>query len=271
MGSPIAPGPFTEQLFPALRQASAIARALEGRVENVPKRGERRAAKAALTLADTATQESLLVPLHEHYPGVSIEAEEATPTAALFPRAGPAHVVVDPIDGTLHSYLGGRGWYAVMLGLAVERRYRAALLALPHEGILFATVAGGGTRAASGDGELEPIARAEAGDRVLVSHELPDAVRDRLVARGLRPVPASGGAIAVAPLVPGVRGGLRFTPATGSISVRGRIGVLVAREAGARAAGESGAPFADDLDTPESALAVAWDDDTLEVLLSALR
>ena len=60
-----APDDFIGALAPALRQAASIARALEGRVANRPKRGEASAVKAALTVADTAAQEALLVPLYE--------------------------------------------------------------------------------------------------------------------------------------------------------------------------------------------------------------
>ena len=51
-------------MAPAIRQAASIARALEGRVANRTKNGEA-AIKAALTLADTVSQEALLVPLFE--------------------------------------------------------------------------------------------------------------------------------------------------------------------------------------------------------------
>jgi len=271
MAEPVAPKTFVEILLPAMGQAAAIARALEGRVWNQPKDGEDRAAKAALTIADSATQEALLVPLLAAFPDLRLEAEEDTPSAARFSGRGPARVVVDPIDGTLHSYLEGRGPYAVMTGLALEDRYEAALVALPREGLLLEAVRRGGARRwPSFQGPPEPVRLAGGGSRVLVSHEMPRAVLRRLADRGLEPQPACGGAIAVAPLLPGVRGGLRLATGGGSISVRGRIGLLIAREAGARACGESGRPFPADLDSAARALAVAGDDDTLELLLRAL-
>jgi fructose-1,6-bisphosphatase/inositol monophosphatase family enzyme len=273
MGGVISPGEFVEVLFPALRQAAAIARALEGRVSNRPKAGERRPAKAALTLADTAAQEALLVPLFERFPEVSLDAEEDTPTAARFPRAAPARVVVDPIDGTLHSFLLREGPYAVLVGLALHGRYEAALVALPREELFFEALRGAGARVAHGGADRRPARAARAardGARVLVSHGLPDAVRARLVERDLEPVPASGGAIAVAPLLPGVRAGLRLAP-MGSISVRGRVGALIGREAGARVCRQDGAPFPDTLDAPAEALLVAPDDETLDDLRFALR
>lgn len=269
MGSIVTPGEFVEVLYPALRQAAAIARALEGRVSNRPKSGERRPAKAALTIADTAAQEALLVPLFERFPNVGVEAEEDTATATRFPREAAARVVIDPIDGTLHFYLLREGPYAVLAGLSLAGRYEAALVALPREELFFEAVRGAGARGARGVGERLPAGAARDGARVLVSHGLPAAVAARLAERGLEPVPASGGAIAVAPLLPGVVAGLRVAE-TGSISARGRIGVLVAREAGALVCREDGAPFPEALDADEGALLVAADEQALADLRFAL-
>ena len=120
----IDPAEFVDVLSPAMRQAASIARELEGRVRNEPKAGEATEVKQALTIADTAAQESLLVPLLEHFPEVALEAEEETATAERFARAGPVRVVCDPIDGTLHSYLRATGPYAVMIGLEQALRGR---------------------------------------------------------------------------------------------------------------------------------------------------
>lgn len=261
---------FVETLGPALRQAAAVARALEGRVPNRPKEGAGSDVKAALTLADTAAQEAVLAALQERYPQVALRAEEETPGVAPFPPEAPGRplVVIDPIDGTLRSYLEHRGPYAVMVGLALEGRYQAALVALPREGLFFDGVRGGPARRTRPRGEARTV-RAEAdGDAVLVSHEMPDAVRKRLAARGYAPVPGCGGAISVAPLIPGVRGGLRL--AGDSVSIRGRIGVLIARAAGACALAEGGDPFPDDLETTARALAVAAGPDDARRLLEAL-
>jgi hypothetical protein len=264
---PPAPAEFVRLLAPALRQAAQIARALEGRVANRPKAGEESPAKAALTLADTACQEALLVALLEHFPQVELVAEEATPSVARFPRRSPARVVVDPIDGTLRSYLEGRGPYAVMLGLAVGGAYEAALVALPREGLCFDAVRGAGARVWRADGtprtpRLDPSAR-----RVFVSHGLPEPAREVLARRGFEAVPASGGAIAVAPFVPGVRAGLRLVrPGERRVSPRGRIGLLVAEEAGALTACELGAPFPREIDAPAQVLLVAGDAPDLEAL-----
>jgi len=120
------PSEFVETLAPALRQAASIARSLEGRVSNRPKADEATAVKAALTLADTASQEALLVPLLERFPDVKLEAEEDTPTVSRFSQTRDALVVIDPIDGTLRFYLEAKGPYAVMIGVAIGDRYEIA-------------------------------------------------------------------------------------------------------------------------------------------------
>ena len=265
------PAHFVEILAPALRQAASIARALEGRVANRPKRHEATPTKAALTVADTASQEALLVPLLEQFPEVCLAAEEDTPTVARFPVHGDDVVVIDPIDGTLRFYLENQGPYAVMIGLVQNGIYRAALVALPREELFFAAFRDGGARRVADEGPSQPIRVSNSGRRVLVSHDLPEPARARLLDRGLEPVPASGGAIAVAPLLPGVCAGLRLANAEPpGVSIRGRIGALIAREAGALLRCEGGGSFPLDLTTPARALLVAADADGLGALEEAL-
>lgn len=261
---------FVQELAPALRASAALARSLEGRVANRPKRGEASPVKAALTVADTACQEAILVPLLAHFPEVRVEAEEDTPSVARFPRTAAAAVVIDPIDGTLRFYLEGLGPYAVLIGLALEGEFRAALVALPREELYFTAVAGAGAQVARGEGAWEPVGCAPSGNRVLVSHDLPGPAVETLLAWGFEVAPASGGAIAVAPLIPGVRAGLRLASSGPDLSMRGRIGALVSAEAGARVACESGAPFPARIDAPARALLVAGDDSDLAALRAAL-
>ena len=266
------PRAFVAAMLPALRQAAAVARALEGRVVNSPKEREATPSKAALTIADTAAQETLLVTLLERFPFVSLEAEEDTPSVHRFPAHAEARVVIDPIDGTLHSYLEGRGPYAIMVGLAVAGRMEAALVALPREGLFFDATRGNGARVARAGGvpRFVRLPAAEAGRRVLVSHELPDAAKEKLRERGYEVVHGAGGAIAVAPLVPGVCAGLRIALGQNGISVRGRIGALIAGEAGALVRCESGKEFPLELDAPARALLVAAHGDDMDALEEAL-
>ena len=192
-------------------KAAAIARALEGTVANQPKAASSDV-KAALTIADTAAQEAILVPLLEAFPDVALEAEEDTETAALFGEGGGRLVVVDPIDGTLHSYLNARGPYATMVGFAVDGRYEGALVGLPREGIFLDAVRGGVARRARVRAAPKPWRAEPRGRRVLVHHAMPDAVCEQLRADGYDVVYGCGGAISVAPLLKGFCGGLRLAP-----------------------------------------------------------
>jgi myo-inositol-1(or 4)-monophosphatase len=263
------PESFLRAMAPAVRQAASIARALEGRVQNRPKWGETSEAKAALTLADSAAQEAILVPLREHFPEVSLRAEEDTPSVPAFPADSEECVVVDPIDGTLHFFLGALGPYAVMVGLARARRYEAALVALPREGLFFEAVRGGPARIARPGGLPRPLSAEAHGARVLVSDGLPEPIAARLREDGFELTPACGGAIAVAPLIPGVRAGLRVAQGGRSVSWQGRIGALIARAAGASVEDERGEPFPERVDAPARALLVTADEADRERLRRA--
>ncbi len=264
------PDRFRELLLPALREAATLARSLEGRVLNCPKSDEATAVKQALTEGDTAAQEVLLERLFEEFPEVRLEAEEDTPGVARFPASGDAAVVIDPIDGTLHSYLEGSGPYSVIVGLALRGVYRAALVALPREGLFFDAAAGCGARMSRAGGPPRPARVDASGSRMLVAHGTPDAVVACLCEQGFDPVPASGGAVSVAPLIPGVRAGLRFVPAGRGISIRGRVGALISSEAGAWVRGLRGAPFAEDMESDAPALLVAATEGDLALLDEAL-
>jgi fructose-1,6-bisphosphatase/inositol monophosphatase family enzyme len=249
---------FVHALAPAVQQAASIARSLEGRVSNRPKEGEVTDIKAALTVADTASQEALLIPLLEHFPQVSLEAEEDTPSVSRFPTSSEELVVIDPIDGTLRFYLEGRGPYAVIIGLAVAERYEASLVALPREQLCFDAVKGGGARIRENDAAPRNIEVGEpTGNQILVSHSLPAPAIERLQKHGYEVVAASGGAISVAPLVPGVCAGLRWMPENPEgVSIRGRVGTLISAEAGAQIMGATG-PFPAEIRTPAPALLIA--------------
>lgn len=270
MTPPQGPQDFVRLLAPAMAQAAAIASALEGRVPNVPKPGAKSAVKAALTIADTAAQEALLIPLLAGFRDVRLEAEEDTHSIALFDGSrSEARIVIDPIDGTLNFYLGALGPYAVMAGLAIEGRYEAALVALPREGWFFEAVRGAGARRAFAAGSGEAATPSRDGRTLYLSDGVPEPVAQRLVARGFAVQRACGGAVAVAPLVPGVRGGLRVAK-LGTISTRGRIGLLVAAEAGAQIETGNGEPFPVSIDEVAETLVVASDAEIAWELRSAL-
>ncbi|MCS5637146.1 MAG: hypothetical protein NZ990_11565 [Myxococcota bacterium] len=264
---------FSLRLTPAVQRAAEIARELEGRVTNSPKASERTAVKQALTEADIMAQEEILGALLEHYPNVSLAAEEDTPGVKNFPTDAPALVIIDPIDGTLDSYLNGEGPYSVIVGLAYERRMRSGLVALPREGLVFRGREGGGAQVIAKNGSACPVEASADGDRVIVSHSVGDDVRAALQAEGLEVIPGSGGAVSVAPLLPGVRAGLRVASreSGNGVSIRGRVGLTIAREAGAIVRGDRAETFPMDLDTPHWTLCVTAEEEDQQRLERLLR
>ena len=223
-----------------------------------------------MTIADSACQEALLVPLFEHFPHVCLAAEEDTPSVQRFPKSGNEIVVIDPIDGTLRFYLEGMGPYGIMMGLAVDGEYEAGLVALPREGLFFHAVRGWGAFVSRADGTPRHAAFDTAGDRILVTHDLPKEAVNFLCGKGFEVVPASGGAISVAPLIPGVRAGLRLVRTVPSVSIRGRIGLLMSAEAGALIRSETGSEFPLQIEAAARAVLVAANEADLHVLQEAL-
>ena len=240
-------------------------------MHNSPKTGESTAVKQALTEADTATQEVILESLLEHYPGVSLAAEEDTERVSRFPEQADATVIIDPIDGTLHSYIEGGGPYAVMVGLAIQGRYQSGLVSLPREGIHFDATRGRGAYALTNGRTRRPARAVADGNRILVSHGMPEGVTQALVAQGYEVIPACGGAVSVAPLIKGVRAGLRWAGGPLGISIRGRVGVVIAREAGAIVTTLGRGDFPSDMGTPAPTLIIASDSSDLELLSNAFE
>jgi fructose-1,6-bisphosphatase/inositol monophosphatase family enzyme len=261
---------FIEDLTPAVRQAAISARDFEAKAENLPKEGEATAVKAALTLADTECQEIILKALLPRFRHVALEAEEDTASVVAFRQEGPELVVLDPIDGTLRSYLEKKGPYGIMVGIASNGAYDAALVSLPREELIFAAVRGEGAQRAQGEAELSSATvdanPGQSGRRILVSYEMPEEVVQYLEGLDFQVGYGCGGALAVATLIPGVCGSLRWCPEKG-VSIRGKVGLLIAREAGARVCDGTGAPFTDQLTERSDLLVTAINDEILDQLL----
>ena len=247
-----------------------MARSLEGVASNEPKRGETSDEKRALTKADLATQEILLAALGSHHPEVQLAAEEETPSVGRFPAQSDDVVVIDPIDGTLRSYLEAQGPYAIMVGLVRRGEYRAGLVALPREGLFFDAAAGRGAWRTRVEGVPRPATLGTGAGQILVSHGTPPEVVHALEEEDLSVRHGCGGAVSVAPLIPGIRAGLRWVPAAHGISVRGRVGALIAREASAVVAQASGSDFPRDMDTPAHSLLVTRSQEDREILSRAM-
>ena len=266
------PGGFVRSLRGAIAQAATRAREIEGSATNSPKDRETTAEKQALTQADLECQEILLRALLESEPGVRVQAEEDTPSCDLFADSrSESVVVIDPIDGTLHSFLQGEGPYAILLGLVVRGVYQAGLVALPREGLFFGGAVGAGATWNRARGNERPARIQTRGHRVLVSHGMPESVCVELEERGFDVVFGCGGAVSVAPLIPGIRAGVRYAAGSLGVSRRGRIGVVISREAGAVVTSADGRSFPDDADTPANTLLVAGNSEDSAALREAFE
>lgn len=176
---------FVEVFRLAARQAGAVARHLQGEVGRRDKAGESSPEAAALTPADLAAQEVLLLALHDALPGAAVDAEELTESTALFPsadRRGPV-MVIDPIDGT-YNFSWGSADYAVMGGWLEEGSLRAAVVCFPASGELLWALAGEGAWRQRGWSTPAPLRLPAALDRVLVTPGVAFKVQDDLRSRG---------------------------------------------------------------------------------------
>jgi hypothetical protein len=223
---------FIQALTLPVWQAAAVVRWLEGRVENLPKPHEPTPVKAALTYGDCVSQEILLTALRAHFPWMSIDAEEDTPTARAFAgNSSEYRVVIDPIDGTLR-YLQRDGLYAILVGLERDGRVEAALVSIPQADLMLRAVRGAGAEIAFSGGPFEPADLDGRGSRVLVSYDLPRHTVEHLERRDLELLTAAGGAIGVSPLLVGTRGGVRMSAEPIGLSRRTWVSALVTHEAG---------------------------------------
>ena len=146
-------------------------------------------------------------------------------------------------------------------------------MALPRERLLFRGTSGAGAEVIVEGGDPEPAVASADGNGIIVSHNAPAHVRAALEAEGFEVVPGCGGAVAVAPLLPGVRAGLRFVSpeSEAGLSVRGRVGLMIAREAGASIQGDRGEVFPDDLDTAHWTVSLAADPGDQQLLREIMK
>ncbi|MCS6850446.1 MAG: 3'(2'),5'-bisphosphate nucleotidase CysQ [Gemmataceae bacterium] len=95
------------------------------------------------TEADRQAQELLLQRLHHRFPDDAFCAEEATPTLARLPQAGPRRWIIDPIDGS-RGFARKNDEFAVMIALVVEGQVQLGVVLEPARYRLTYAVRGGG-------------------------------------------------------------------------------------------------------------------------------
>jgi fructose-1,6-bisphosphatase/inositol monophosphatase family enzyme len=123
---------FVQAMLLATEQAGAVALHLQGQVQHGHKNGTGSPEAAAVSVADLASQDVLLLALHHALPEAAVDAEEETEAVTLFPAAAPHRplAILDPIDGSL-NYLDMSADFAVMAAWLEGGVYRAAVVHFP--------------------------------------------------------------------------------------------------------------------------------------------
>lgn len=220
---------FTSEFRAAARQAAAVAKRLQGEVRHRVKHGGSPEAEA-LSVADLACQDVLLLRLAETYAGAAMDAEEETGSVAAFAREGPGRpvIVVDPIDGTL-NYLRGSRDYAVMGALIADGTFRASVIAYPAWGVTYWAILGGGCWRQADGGSVERVRIGDLPAVALVPPHPGEALVAGLRGLGLEAEPSRCSAVdAGAPAVGRARGSVQY----GAPDRRRAIGFLLTTEAG---------------------------------------
>lgn len=264
---------FVDVFWAAARQAGAVAQHLQGHVRDLGKEGSDSPESAALSVADLATQDVLLLRLAEAFPDLAVDAEEDTDIARSFPppaRDRPL-VILDPIDGSL-NYLDGSPDYAVMAAWIERGRYTAAVMHFPAWPATWWAVRGGGCHRRAPDGRDTPalLRDGELPRRVLVPSSTPADACACLQAGGLSLQTSRCSAVdAAAPVLGRALGSVY----AGTPDRRRAIGFLLVTEAGGSVRFADGPWDASDPEAPppRGACAVAGDDALARSLLAAVR
>lgn len=227
----IDPHRFVTVLRASARQAGAVARHLQGKVRIEHKRERGIPESTVVTAVDRATQEVLLLRLHEAFPDVAVDAEEDTETVLRFAEEAPGRdlVVLDPVDGTL-AYTRGSDDWAVMGALIRDGVFVASLVHFPAHALTCWAVRGEGAWIARGDAEgarIAPMPRSP--DDLLVAPLVDRHHVDRVRALRLNPVRSRCSAVdATAPAI----GRARASIAGDRADRRRALGFLVTTESG---------------------------------------
>lgn len=111
-----------------------------------------------VTVADEVANEMISEALKEAFPDCGVVAEESAPNDVTSLRAAlkPSRVFfVDPVDGT-KEFLDKNGQFCVMIGLVVDGRLRAGVVAAPARDCIYGGQVGKGAWMQR-NGEREPL------------------------------------------------------------------------------------------------------------------
>lgn len=216
----------------AARQAGAVALHLQGKVPVEHKSEGGILESTVVTAVDRATQDVLLLRLHEAFPDAAIDAEEDTETVGLFAEEEPGRdlIVIDPVDGTL-AYTRGSDDWAVMGALIRGGAFVASLVHFPVHALTCWAVRGEGAWIARGAEEgrrIESLPRSPS--ELLIAPLVPCHRASRARELGLNPVRSRVSAVdSTAPAL----GRARASIAGDRADRRRALGLLVTTEAGA--------------------------------------
>lgn len=224
------PALFVEVFRAAAAQAAAVARSLQGEVRRRSKPGDGSPEAEALSAADLACQELILLRLAEVWPGLGMDAEEDSPALGLFGAAEPGRptVVLDPIDGS-RNYLAGSNDYAVMAALIDEGLYQASVVHFPARHVCYWAIRGDGCHRHYDGGAVQRLSVGVPPPRLLIPPRFPALARRRLRALGDEVLVSRCSAIdAAAPALGRARGAVNLD----APDRRRAIGFLLTLEAG---------------------------------------
>jgi fructose-1,6-bisphosphatase/inositol monophosphatase family enzyme len=261
---------FVDVMCAAAWQAGAVALHLQGHVQNMGKQGSGTPEGDALSVADLATQDVLLLRLVESFAGIAVDAEEETRVVQRFAPAAPHRplIVLDPIDGSL-NYLSGSPDYAVMGALIEHDRYVASVVHFPVLDATYWAIRGGGChRRRLGIGDTR-VKLDGLPSTVLVPPRLDSAARQRLEAQGLTVETSRCSAVdATAPVMERALGSVH----PGRADRRRAIGFLLTTEAGGCVRFADGIWEGEDPEAsrPRGAHAVGRDENLARALLDVM-
>ncbi len=163
---------------------------------------------------DVAIQEMFLKIILEHWPFVSILAEEDSPTKIKFPTSSQYTVLIDPIDGT-RNYLRGSPEYCHIISLAHDRKMLVTLLYSHALEQLYVAAQSEGAFLVSDLNQFSVIRIPKSSTNVLFHHvsRIPKTVLEAVESIGLKPAISVQNASNIMTLLDGkATGFVSYTP-----------------------------------------------------------
>ncbi len=172
---------FVAQFRAAALQAAAVARSLQGEVRRRSKPAGGGREGEAVSAADIACQDVILLRLAERFADAALDAEEESRSVEAFAAASPERplLVLDPIDGS-YNYLSGARDYAVMAAWIEQGVYQASVVHFPAYHLTYWATRGGGCYRQPDGAPAERVTAPRLPSRLLVPPRTPRAAQRRL-------------------------------------------------------------------------------------------